>query len=61
MERAATCFEMQCKVQQTVPVTGGIPCNEEVQKFEVETELHIGWPPIRSPVENKAAKKQQSQ
>jgi hypothetical protein len=34
------------------------PVAEEVQKFEVETELHIGWPPIRTPVTDKAAEKQ---
>jgi hypothetical protein len=29
----------------------------EVQEFEVETELYIGWPPIRTPVANKTAEK----
>ncbi|KAJ3706887.1 hypothetical protein LUZ61_010592 [Rhynchospora tenuis] len=43
--------------EQTVPVTEGTPSHEEAQKIEVETELHIGWPPVRSPKTNKAAKK----
>ncbi|KAJ1702997.1 hypothetical protein LUZ63_002776 [Rhynchospora breviuscula] len=53
--------EEQCKLQQTreqtVPVTEGTPGNEEAQKIEVETELHIGWPPVRSPKTNRAVEK----
>ncbi|XP_078162413.1 MADS-box protein SOC1-like isoform X3 [Carex rostrata] len=42
---------------QTVPVAEGMPSNEEAQKIEVETELHIGWPPVRTAVAKKATEK----
>lgn len=62
MERDATSFAMmQCNAQQTgeqtFPVAEGIPNNEEAQKIEVETELHIGWPPVRTAVARKTTEK----
>ncbi|XP_078162410.1 MADS-box protein SOC1-like isoform X1 [Carex rostrata] len=53
--------EDQCNAkqtrEQTVPVAEGMPSNEEAQKIEVETELHIGWPPVRTAVAKKATEK----
>lgn len=62
MERDATSFAMmQCNAkqtrEQTFPVAEGMPSNEEAQKIEVETELHIGWPPVRTAVAKKATDK----
>lgn len=55
--------EEQCKLrltrEPTSPVNAGTACRQEAQRIEVETELHIGWPPIiRTPVAKAAADNQ---